>query len=80
MRDPTPTGASLSQIRYILRLILDLTASPFAGDMDAALAAAGVPLTYVSWAEALEVAQLTTAAASRLIAALIRLRQLDEAA
>jgi hypothetical protein len=75
---PAPAPATSGQSRYILRLILDLSGSAFEAEMEAALSAAGVSTSYVSWAEALEVAQLTIPVACRLIAALLRLRDLDE--
>lgn len=77
---PETRPMSDHQRRYILALILELSGGPFAANMEAALAAAGVPLTLRSWYEALEVAHLTTVTASGLIGALLRLKALDDAA
>lgn len=75
----TTHAASAHQTRYVLRLVLDLLGSEFEAHLEAALAGERVPLNRTSWAEALEAAELTKAAASRLISALLRLKALDEA-
>lgn len=76
--EPEASPATEAQRRFVLRLTLDLLGSPYEADLEATLAAAGVPTNRRSWAEALEVAGLTAPAASRLISSLLRLRELDE--
>lgn len=73
----TTAPATLSQTRYVLALILELSGGSFAQSMEAALAAEGVPTDRTSWIEAVAAAGLTVPSATRLISALLRLKALD---